>query len=120
MGANLTALVAAGALSPAHAATLAELHGALRTRLGARLERFDLFGSRARGEQTAGSDVDVAIVVRGLTAAEKLALIDLTTDVELRHGVVVATWFLAAEQFAELQRRERRIALDLLHEGIPL
>jgi predicted nucleotidyltransferase len=56
-----------------------------------RLERVVLFGSRARGTATPGSDADVLIVLNGKFDPDKelQRTSQLTTDVSLRHGVMI-------------------------------
>jgi predicted nucleotidyltransferase len=77
-------------LSPAESAVLAGLKGDLQRRFGGRLEAFVLFGSRARSEGTESSDLDVLVLVRGLSRQERRDIIDLAYDRELATGLVVS------------------------------
>jgi hypothetical protein len=45
---------------------------------------------------------------------------DLAFDVGLEHSVNLAPLVLEEQQFQELKRRERLLALDIEREGIPL
>jgi predicted nucleotidyltransferase len=87
---------------------------------GSRLKGFYLFGSKARGDYDPESDVDLAILIEGLDRETKKAIIDIAVDVELEHGVVISPLVLSREDFSGLKARERRIALDIESEGIPL
>src|SRR5262245_58269583 len=48
-----------------------------------------LFGSRARGEANAWSDVDVAVVLERAGFREKKETIDIASDVGLEHGLLI-------------------------------
>jgi predicted nucleotidyltransferase len=100
--------------------SLAELKVALVVLLGDRLLRFALFGSKARGDESPESDLDVAIVVKGLERGLKRKILDIVTDIELRNSVVLSTFIVSAADFEHLRTRERRIALDIEKESVPL
>ena len=100
--------------------TLRELKESLGTFLGDRLQRMILFGSMARGDFTDESDIDVAIIIRGLTRELKHQILDRVAEVELKHFTPVSTLLLSEDEFNRLKRRERRIALDIEREGVPL
>ena len=88
--------------------------------LGDSLLKLVLFGSRARGDADPDSDVDVAIIVRGLDSMTKERVLSTVTKVELEHVVPLSTLILSEEDYARLLKGERRIALDIEREGIPL
>ena len=88
--------------------------------LGGSLVKLSLFGSRARGDFDPDSDVDVAIVVRDLTPELKSRIFTLVADVELESDVPLSTLVLSEERFTQLLTGERRLALDIEREGIPL
>lgn len=99
---------------------LSELKSGLLQRYGDRIERLVLYGSRARGDYDAESDIDVAIIVKDLERETKLDILDVVADLELKHLVPLSTLVLSCEAYADLLHRERRIALDIEDEGIPL
>lgn len=101
-------------------AALAELKERLTSLLGAALVKLALYGSRARGDADPGSDVDVAVVVRGMDAALKRRILDAVADVELDRLVPLSTLVLSEAHYGLLLERERRIALDIEREGVPL
>jgi predicted nucleotidyltransferase len=97
---------------------LADLRRRLRDRFGARLVRMTLFGSYARGEAGPTSDVDVLVVVDGLAAKERGEIFELGAEVYMDTLVRLAPIALSCAEISELERRERRIALDIAREGI--
>lgn len=61
-----------------------------------------LYGSTARGTQTADSDVDVAILLRaGATKVMRDQMLDLVVDLELACGKVLSVLFIDYDKFAE-------------------
>ena len=100
--------------------TLRELKETVETLLGDQLLAMTLFGSTARGDYSNESDVDVAIIIRGLTRELKHQILDRVAEIELKHLMPVSVLLLSEDEFDRLKRRERRIALDIEREGIPL
>lgn len=92
----------------------------LRERFGSRLREMRLFGSYARGTATEHSDVDVLVVVDGLTEAERLTVADMATAVMLETDLPIAPLPLSREKLEELRRRERALARTLDDEGVVL
>lgn len=101
-------------------AALDALSAWLRARFGARLVELTLFGSRARGEGHEDSDLDVAVVVEGLTSAEGREIAWFCGDLLTAHNVIVSTFAVSRERMEELRRRERLIARDIARDGVPL
>jgi len=78
-------------LEPSADPTLRRFRAALEEIYGARLERVELFGSRARGEAHAESDYDVAVFLHDMTdrAQEMNRLTDLATNILYDDGGLV-------------------------------
>lgn len=70
-------------LTPAERELIARFRAALEARFGERLKQLLLFGSRARGRGHEESDLDVLVLLRGLTPAERRAVIDVAFDLEV-------------------------------------
>lgn len=97
-----------------------ELKRSLRNFLGDQLVSIVLFGSMAREDYHDGSDIDVAVIVRGLTRKLKGQILEEIAELELNHHTPLSVLVLSEEEFNHLKKRERRIALDIEREGIPL
>jgi predicted nucleotidyltransferase len=103
--------------------SLQEYRRLLDAEFGPRLRSLRLFGSRARGDADVDSDADVSVVVDGLTEAERGRVVDLAfsawQNAGARGPLISSLPWSEAER--ESQRRsERRIALDIDLEGVPL
>lgn len=97
--------------------------GKLKTVLDALLGdsvRIILYGSKARGGDTIASDIDVAIIVKGLTRELKNKILDNVADVELEYLTPLSAFVISETDFELLKKRERRIALDIESEGVLL
>jgi predicted nucleotidyltransferase len=99
---------------------LEELKASLENLLAPQSFKMILFGSRARGDYLDESDFDVAILVRGLTREMKNQILDRVAEIELAYLLPIAVVVFSDEEFDQLKKRERRIALDIDSEGIPL
>jgi predicted nucleotidyltransferase len=99
---------------------LQDLKSSLINFLGDQLVRMVLYGSMARGDYHDASDIDVAIVVRGLTRRLKGQILDEVARLELEHDTPLSVLVFSDEEFDHLKKRERRIALDIEREGIAL
>ena len=99
---------------------LRELKRSLKSFLGDQLVRIVLFGSMARGDYHNASDIDVAIIVHGLTRRLKGRILDEVAEIELEYHTPLSVLVFSDEEFNHLKKRERRIALDIDREGISL
>ena len=107
-------------LLPKEKAALVELKKSLNGFLRERLIKFVLFGSRAREDYDNKSDIDLAIIVRGLTRNLKNQVLEKVADIEFEHLVPISALVLSEVEFENLKRLERRIALDIEREGKPI
>jgi predicted nucleotidyltransferase len=83
------------------APALTAFTNAVRTLYGSRLERIVLFGSFARGTAHEGSDVDVAVVLKGdvQEMAEIETMLDAITDTILEHCIAISVVPLSEQRF---------------------
>lgn len=79
-----------------------------------------LFGSHARGEASEESDIDLLVLLEGLTHAEKVRAIELGAEVSLETDTWLSPLVMAPAAFRDLIRLEARLALDIEREGVSL
>lgn len=99
---------------------LAEYAQRLRALFGDRLVDVRLFGSFARGEAHEDSDVDVLVLVQGLTDLEIGLVAGEVAPVIARTGLPLAPLPMASEKLAEMRLQKRGLAHALDREGISL
>lgn len=90
-------------------------------RFGARLREVVLFGSYARGEAHEESDVDVLVVVDGLTEHERLELFRLASEVDsASEGGWVGLSVVAhsTAQATDMRARRRVLYSRIDREGV--
>lgn len=87
----------------------------LQDRLGDRLDRVILFGSRARGDAEVESDIDVMIVLRSEPSDGELAAdicVDIAAELSLEHDTVILPFLTDSRTMADsvfsLYRNVRR------------
>ncbi|MBI4319788.1 MAG: nucleotidyltransferase domain-containing protein [Chloroflexi bacterium] len=88
-------------LPPDVSAALKDLKGALSRLYGERLRGVYLYGSYARGDYTADSDVDVLIVLEGpVRPGEEIGRYnDIVSDICLKYDLLISTLPVAEETF---------------------
>lgn len=101
-------------------AALDEFCAWVRERFQIRVRALVLFGSRARGDGSEESDVDVLVAIDDLTSAEAREIRYFAGDILTRHDVLVSPLALTWARFNELRNRERRIAQEIDRDGVPL
>jgi uncharacterized protein len=96
-----------------------ELKRRLQRRFGPRLIDVRLFGSQARGAAHDESDVDVLVLIEGLTRPEKIAVFEVAAEVGIEGGMTLSALAMTPTEMDRLRSLEARLALDIDREGIP-
>ena len=92
----------------------------LRAIFGERLHEVRLFGSHARGEADDGSDVDVLVLVDGLTDVEVGLAASEAAPIVIESGVPITPLPMSTAHFEELRKQERLLARVLDDEGVAI
>lgn len=101
------------------ASVLQQLRDGLAATYGERLERVLLYGSRARGDARADSDVDVLVVLHGdVDPLAEIARTEyLVADLSLANDVVLCCAFLSVDEYDD----ETDLFLrNVRHDAIPV
>jgi len=106
-------------LSSAEKRVITQLRNEIIKMAGKRI-RLILFGSKARGDYDSESDMDIAIIVPGLTRKLKDEILGKVADLEIEYLMPLSTLVLSKDDFEILKKKERRLALDIEREGIPI
>lgn len=107
-------------LSPDEKAALDDFCARVRARFGNRVSRIVLFGSRARGDVHEESDIDVCVVVDGITWQEARDVDEITGSILAEREVMLSPLVISTERMELLRRRERAIAEEIARDGVPL
>ena len=96
-----------------------ELRQSLESLYGERLQDVILFGSQARGDALAGSDIDLLVVLEGdvRPGEEILRTGDIVSSISLKYDVVVSCLFLPARRFA---REQGPLLRNVRREGVSI
>jgi len=106
----------------AAARTLASrLAAQVRTQFSARVRRVRLFGSAARGDYSADSDIDVLVTLEPVQPDDRewIARRAFALGV-LETGLVLQPVVMGEAEFSRPRARERLFALDVEREGMEL
>jgi predicted nucleotidyltransferase len=77
------------------------------------------FGSRARGQATGGSDLDVCVVVDSLDDESDGAIIDTAWQVGFEHDLIISTVTYSREEFEKGPCAVSALVQNVLAEGVP-
>lgn len=84
-----------------------------------RLYRLVLFGSRARGDFGADSDMDVLVVIHDLNAITEQAIRDCAWETGLACGVFIVPVIYSRDEWEKGPDRSSLLALAVEQEGVP-
>lgn len=82
------------------------------------LLRLVLFGSRARGDATAESDIDVLAVVHSEDWRRGDEIRDIGYELEIVHGVVLSIQVMSERYYQELKSRGSTFLANMEQEGL--
>ncbi|HRI38874.1 MAG TPA: nucleotidyltransferase domain-containing protein [Nitrospira sp.] len=82
------------------------------------LVRVVLFGSKARGDASAESDIDVLTVVRSQDWKLGDEIRDIGYELEIAHGVVLSIQVMGQRQYQELKARGSTFLEQVEQEGL--
>ncbi len=94
-----------------------ELNQMLKELYGERLVRIVLFGSQARGDAVAGSDIDLMVVLNGeVNPGKEIAGTgEITADLSLKYNVVVSCTFVSVHRY---ETEKSPLFLNIHREGV--
>ncbi len=107
-------------LSPTEQAALGDFLDAVRGSLGTEVVDMQLFGSKARGDATPESDVDVLVVVRRDESRLIDALYDLLLDACLGHDVYISLKVFSETEYERLNHPRTPFMQNVAREGVAL
>ena len=98
---------------------IAELRARLNELYGERLAHLVLFGSQARGDAVAGSDIDVLIVLKGpVSPGKEIARTSgITSSLSLLHDIVISCTFVSLDRY---ETEKSPLILNIHREGVPV
>jgi uncharacterized protein len=107
-------------LTRSESAAVDEFCAWVRARFAGRLRELALFGSKARGDATSESDLDVLVVVEDLTGAEGREIGHHAGDALTDHDVLLSPFAVSRAHMQQLRDRERLIASEIARDAVPL
>lgn len=81
---------------------------------------FKLFGSRARGDESAYSDMDVFLEVERIDRKIKGEILEIVWEVGFSHGIVISPLIFTRNEIEKSALRVSTIVKNIMEEGISL
>jgi predicted nucleotidyltransferase len=76
------------------------------------------FGSRTRGQETEGSDLDVCVVVNSLDETIDRAIMGVAWEVGFKHDIIISTITYSQQEFERGPCSESVLVRNILTEGV--
>ena len=83
------------------------------------LRKVILFGSYAKRTYSAGSDIDVALILEEKSTSDELLITEITDRLKKRFGKEIQPHYYTAKEFDEL-RKNNKLAMEIAKDGIVL
>jgi predicted nucleotidyltransferase len=107
-------------LMPNERAAVTEYLARIRARLPERVLAVTLFGSKARGDASAESDIDLLVLVDADNNELRSELWRIASDVSLEHNVVLSPRVFGQARWAEARRMRLPLYRAIAEDGVPL
>jgi predicted nucleotidyltransferase len=101
-------------------AALAEFISYVQRAFPNRILNLALFGSKARGDADAESDIDLLVLVNTDDTELRSALWRVASDISLQYNVVLSLRVLPQSRWSEMQRMHLPLYRAIMADGIPL
>jgi predicted nucleotidyltransferase len=107
-------------LAPNDRAAVIEYVNRIHSRFPARIRAVILFGSKARGDADAESDIDLLVLVDAETSEFRSELWRIASDVSLDHSVVLSPRVFGEARWAETRRIRLPLYRAIVADSVPL
>jgi len=107
-------------LAPNDRAAVIEYVKRIRSRFPGRIRAVTLFGSKARGDADAESDIDLFVLVDAETSEFRSELWRIASDVSLDHSVVLSPRVFGEARWAETRRIRLPLYRAIVADSVPL
>jgi len=107
-------------LSVADRTAVLDFLARVQSTYGGQVQRAMLFGSKARGEATADSDIDILLIVADETWQLKDEICNISSDVSLKYDVLLDARVIGAERWGYMSEIRAGLYQNISNEAIPL
>ena len=107
-------------LTSTERAAITEYVSRIRVRFTDRILSVTLFGSKARGDAHAESDIDLLVLVGAENNEFRSELWRIASDVSLEYNVVLSARVFGQTRWAEVQRTRLPFYREIIADGVPL
>lgn len=107
-------------LSDAEQKAVSDFLTRVRSAYGERVQRAMLFGSKARGEATSDSDIDVAVIVADETWEVRDEICKFSAEVSLQYDVLLDARVIGAARWQYMSEIRAGLYQNISSDAVPL
>ncbi len=107
-------------LTPREGKAISVFKERLQKNWGGKISRLCLFGSRARGEGSEDSDIDVLILLKEAPYSLRGQIFEIAADLLVEYDVEISPLVMSEAHFNDLKRRERLLPREIEKDSLPL
>ncbi|MFA4967156.1 MAG: nucleotidyltransferase domain-containing protein [Candidatus Margulisiibacteriota bacterium] len=112
--------MAIGKLNEIENSAVKEFKEKIMAAFGARIKELLLFGSKARGDFNAESDIDIFILVDKSDPNFRKKVASFTTEVLIKYGILLSPKIIEESHFSFLKKLEFSFAKNIEKDGIKI
>ena len=107
-------------LSPREMRAVGQFLSRLQAVFGSQVRQAFLFGSKARGEATSSSDIDILLLVENETWAMKDEICNIAADINLENDLQIDTRVIGLERWQHMEQIQAGLYRMISQDAIPL
>jgi len=106
------------ALDTKEKSVLKQFKAGLKQALGAQLIELKLFGSKARGDDQADSDIDVLVIVAIDNSNIRESVYNIATDILLQTDLCISPKIISKDKFDQLRKENTSFIRNVSRDAI--
>ena len=107
-------------LSPKEKKAVQEFIRAVRLAYGNKIQRAALFGSKARGDWTEYSDVDILLIAEDDSWTFRKAIIGIDSDIELKYDVLLDVRVISQSRWQYMENIKAGLYQNITRDAVPI
>jgi len=104
-------------LTPQEKKAVLEFKRRVFAAIPARIVELRLFGSRARGEGSEESDIDILVLLKKESRVDRDRVFEIAADCLLEYEIDISPLVMSLDHFEDMKKRERLLPQEIERDG---